>query len=40
MIVLENVCTEITSRQCINSVIKKKKAIWVCKQPAICGDVF
>jgi len=40
IIILENVYIEITSRWYINSVVKKKKAVWVCKPPAICGDVF
>jgi len=40
MIILENVCVEVTSRWYINSVVKKKKTIWVCRPPAICRDVF
>ena len=40
MIVLENMCIEITSRWYINSVVKKKKAVWVCKLPAIYRYVF
>ena len=40
VIILENMCVEITSRWYIDSVIKKEKTIWVHRPPAICGDVF
>jgi len=40
VIILENMCVEITSRWYIDSVVKKEKTIWVCRLPAICGDVF
>ena len=40
MIVLENVCAEVTSRWYINSVVKKEQTIWVCRPLAICRDVF
>ena len=40
MIMLENAFVEITSRWYINSVIKKKKTVWVHRSLAICGDVF
>ena len=40
MIVLENTCAEVTSRQYINSVVKEEQTIWICRPSAICGDVF
>ena len=40
MIILENMCVEITSRWYIDSVIKTKKIIGVHRLLAICGDMF
>jgi len=40
MIILENVCAEITIRWYIDSIVKEEKTIWICKPLAICGDVF
>jgi len=40
MIVLENMCVEVTSRWYINSVVEKAETVWVHRPPAICGDVF
>ena len=40
MIVLENICVEVTSRWYINSVSKEKKTIWVCRPLVICEGVF
>ena len=40
MIILENMCAEITSEQYIDFVIKKKKTIYVHRLSAICRDVF
>ena len=40
MIVLENMCVEVASRQYINFVVKEKQIIWVCRLPTICRDVF
>ena len=40
MIILEDVCAEITSRQYTDSVIKEKKTIWIHKPLAIYGDIF
>ena len=40
MIILENVCVEVASRQYINSVVKKEQTIWVCRPLAISRDVF
>ena len=40
MIILENICVEITSRYYIDYIIKKKKTIRVCRPSAICRDVF
>jgi len=40
VIILENVYVEITSRWYIDSVVKKEETVWVCRLPAICGNVF
>ena len=40
MIILENTCAEVTSRQYINSVVKEEQTVWVCRLPAICESVF
>ena len=40
MIILENTCTEVTNRWYINSIVKKKKTVWIYRPLAICGDVF
>ena len=40
MIILENSCTEITSRWYINSVIKEEKTIWIHRPLAICRGMF
>ena len=40
MIILENICVEITSRWYMDSVINKEKTVWVHRPLAICGDVF
>ena len=40
MIILENVYIEITSRWYIDSVVKEKKTVWICRLSAIYGDVF
>ena len=40
MIILKNTCIEITSGWYINSVIKEKKTVQICKQLAIYRDVF
>ena len=40
MIILEDMCVEITSRWYIDSVVKEEKTIWVHKLLAICGNVF
>ena len=40
MIVLKNMCAEVTSRWYINSVVKQEQTVWVRRPLAICGDVF
>jgi len=40
MIVLENTYVEVISKWYINSVVQKKKTVWVHRLPAICKDVF
>ena len=40
MIILEDVCTEITSRQYIDFVIKEEKTIQIYRSLAICRNVF
>ena len=40
MIILENICVEITSRWYMDSVINKEKTVWVHRPLAIYGDVF
>ena len=40
MIILENMCIEITSRWYIYSVVKEKKTIWIYRPLAICEDIF
>jgi len=40
MIILEDTCTDITSRWYIDSVVKEEKTIWVHRPLAICRDVF
>jgi len=40
MIILEDMYMEITSGWYLNSVVKKKKTVWIYKPLAICGDVF
>jgi len=40
MIILENMCVEITGRWYIDSIIKKKKTIGVCRLLAIYRDEF
>ena len=40
MIILENMCVEITSEWYIDSVIKEKKTVWVLRLLAICGNIF
>ena len=40
MVILENVCMEITSGWYINSVIKTEKTVEICKLSAICRDMF
>ena len=40
MIILENMYIEVTSRQYIDSVVKKKKTIWIYRLLAICRGVF
>ena len=40
MIILENMCIEITSRWYIDFVIKTEKTISICRLLAICRDVF
>ena len=40
IIILEDVCTKITSRWYINSIAKEEKTIQIYKPLAICRDVF
>jgi len=40
MIILEDVCAEIISGWYIDSIVKKKKTVWICRPSAICEDVF
>ena len=40
MIILKDMCMEITSRWYINSVVKEEKTIQICRLLAIYGDVF
>ena len=40
MIILEDICTEITSEWYIYFVVKKEKIIWIHKPLAICRDMF
>ena len=40
MIILENMCIEITSRWYIDSVMKEEKTVWVHRLLAIYRDVF
>jgi len=40
MIILEDICIEITSRWYINSVVKEEKTVWIHRPLAICRDVF
>ena len=40
MIILENMCVEITSRWYIDFVVKEKKTTWICRPLAIYRDMF
>jgi len=40
VIILENMCTEVTSRWYINSIVKEEKTIQIHRPLVICGDVF
>ena len=40
MIILENTYAEVTSKQYIDSVVKKKKTVWICRPLAIYRNVF
>ena len=40
IVILENMCVEITSRWYIDSVIKVEKTVRVYRLSAICRDVF
>jgi len=40
MIILENICVEITSGWYIDSVVKEEKTIWICRLLAIYRNVF
>jgi len=40
MIILEDMCVEITSKWYIYSIVKEKKNVWIYKILAICEDIF
>ena len=40
IVILENMCVEITSKWYIDSVIKVKKTIGICRPSAICRNMF
>jgi len=46
MIILENMCAEVTSRWYIESVVKKEETVWVrrplafCVIRRVCGQTF
>ena len=40
MIILENMCVEITSRWSIDFVIEKEKTVWIHRPLVICRNVF
>ena len=40
IIILENMCVEVTSKWYIDFVVKKEKTVWIYSLLAICRDVF
>jgi len=40
MIILKNICVEVTSRWYIDFVAKEEETVWVHRLPVFCKDVF
>ena len=40
MIILENTCAEVASKQYINSIVKEEQTVWVRRPLAICRGMF